>query len=143
MATRITRSQSQKLQIESSSLHECGLFNIIEVGHDGDCLFSSTLDFIEQNKTHVKDAPLNVQRIRSQTVEYILSRNSTGFQHNWDRFFGNIKFNLEARIEGFDQYGRDDKKDDMLKDEIRIVWNVQRTNSGSRTVWFYRLHFPT
>lgn len=119
MSTRITRSQVQKLsmqlQIESSSINECGVFNIIEVDYDGDCLFSSILDFVEKNKDCFKEAPQTANQIRSQAVDYILSRNSIGFQQNWDRFVGNIKFNLETRITGFSNYGSNDKADELIK----------------------------
>lgn len=86
MSTRITRSKLQnqpnQFQIESQTVNECGVFNIAEVPHDGDCLFSSILDFIEQNRAHFKDAVQTVNRLRLEAVTYILSKNSIGFQEN-------------------------------------------------------------
>lgn len=52
-------------------------------------------------------------------MDYILSRNSIGFQENWDRFVGNIKYNLEARIGCLSQYGSNSKNDESIKQAYR------------------------
>lgn len=119
MSSRATRSQTHnqrtQIQIESSLINECGVFSIAEVDYDGNCLFSSIFNFIEQNRGRFKDVPQSINQIRARAVDYILSRNSIGFQTNWDRFYGNIKFNLEARIKCLGEYGKDNKRDATIR----------------------------
>lgn len=120
MSSRTTRSNSRnQLHIDSSTINECGVFNIIETKHDGDCLFTSILDLMSRNREKYKNAPLLASQIRSQSVDYILTRNSVGFQQNWERFYKNIQMNLETRIEGLSKYGDNDKSDELIKEAYR------------------------
>lgn len=120
MSSRTSRSSSRnQLQIDSSAINECGTFNIIETNYDGDCLFSSILDLMSRNREGFSNAPLLASQIRKQSVEYILSRNSIGFQQNWERFYRNIQLNLESRIDGISQYGNNDAKDEAIKQAYR------------------------
>lgn len=88
------------------------------------------MNFTEQNKEHFKNAPQVATQIRSQAKEYILSRNAIGFQQNWDRFYGNIKLNLETRIAGLSQYGSNDKNDAIIKESYR-KYMVKAGNFGT------------
>lgn len=123
MCSRFTRSQAQKLpaqlQIDSGSVNECGVFNIIEVDQDGNCLFTSILDFFDNNRHHFKDAPRSAHEIRMQSVDYVMSRNAAGFQSNWERFVGNIQFNLEKHIVGLTDYGKDASNVETVKYEYK------------------------
>lgn len=123
MSSTITRSKSKnhvnQLQIDSSSINDCGVFNIIETSYDGDCLYSSIADFFERNEHLFNDTPRLAHQIRSNTVDYILSRNSSGFQLNWERFVESIIFNLETRITGLTQYGNNVKKDESIRQSYR------------------------
>ncbi len=121
MASMTTRSKSQcQLQIDSSSINECGTFNIIDVKRDGNCLFSTILNFIQQNPEHFYDKkPHTSHQVRLNIVEYMLSRNSIGFQHNWERFYPVIKYNLENQITGLNQYGSKSKNDEIIKQSYR------------------------
>lgn len=115
------RSKSQRqLQIESQSINECGTFNITDVDGDGNCLFSTIFDFIVQNKDEFYDKlRQSAHQVRLKTVNYALSRNANGFQPNWERFYPVIKFNLESRITGLDQYGKTEKIDIEIKQLYR------------------------
>lgn len=121
MASITTRSKSRhQFQIESQSIDECGVFNVVETKYDGDCLFSAILDFTRQNANVLNNTPQFTNQLRLQTVEYILSRNSIGFQENWNRFLDNIKYNLETRIPCLSQYGKNSKNDESIKQSYSI-----------------------
>lgn len=134
MSSRITRSQLQnqpnQFQIDSRSIDECGVFNIVEVEHDGDCLFSSILGFIEQNRHHFERAPQTANALRLEAVNYILSRNSIGFQQNWERFFGKIEFNLNKRIDNLSKYGQNEQQNETIKQSYRR-YMVKSGNFGT------------
>ena len=102
------------------------VFEIIECERDGNCLFSSILQFMEQNKSHLKDVPQNANQLRMQIVNYILSRNATGYQLNWDRWYETIKFNLETKIPNITEYGKSEEKDS----EIREAYRTYMTSHG-------------
>lgn len=113
------RNQSNQFQIESSSIYECGNFEIIETQFDGNCLFSAIFEFTERNKIRLRSPPVSGSQIRIQTVDYILLRNSIGFQQNWDRFYDNIKFNLESKIADLSKYGDNEKNDALIRQSYR------------------------
>lgn len=121
-----TRSQARKqlnelrqIQIDSTNINECGVFNIINTNYDGNCLFSSLFDYFQGNKERFKCIPATADRLRTDTVDYILSRNSIGFQQNFDRFWWSINYNLETHVDGISEYGQNDKNDEKIKRRYR------------------------
>lgn len=122
----ITRSQARKqvnevnqIQIESLVINECGIFNIVDTKYDGNCLFSSLFDFFVNSKDRFRTIPTTADRIRTDTVDYVLSRNAIGFQQNWDRFWWSINYNLETHIAGISEYGQNDRNDELIKERYR------------------------
>lgn len=128
--SRLSWNQSNRFQIESLRLNERGIFNIIENGGSGNCLFLSIFEFLEHNKEYFKKIPNNAIQLRIRTVDYILSRNSIGFQENWDRFYGNVRFNLDHIIKDLSQYGKNDDKDNEIKKSYRVHM-MQASNCGT------------
>lgn len=120
-----TRSKSKnripKFLLESSLSSERAVFNVINNNDiTGDCLFSTIAEFIGLNANYFKDIPKSKHQIRLWIVNYILSRNSIGFQQNWERFYGNIRFNLENRIvDDLSQYGANDRKNNEIQQSYR------------------------
>lgn len=111
-------SHLNKLQIDSSAVYESSNFNIVTTNPDGNCLFTSIFDFIEQNRSllvNPPDPPQSVHQVRTEAVKYILSKSSGGFQENWERFFDNIEFNLRTRIKDIEQYGNNERRNEEIK----------------------------
>lgn len=108
-STRKSWNRLDRFHIESSLPNERGIFNIIENGGSGNCLFLPIFDFIENNKNGFKNIPNDATHMRVRIVDYIFSRNSIGFQENWDRFYGNLIFNLDYTIKDLFQYDANDE----------------------------------
>lgn len=65
-------------------------FKILENAANGDCLFSSIMQYLEYNQdTEMYEMPRNVTDLRQKIVSYVSHRS------NWTRFVDTIIFNLE------------------------------------------------
>ena len=95
-----------------ASENNSGVFEIIENGGSGDCLFLSLFEFMDNNRNHLENVPQDAHQVRLETVDYILSSNAIGYQMNWDRMYDTIKCNLETRIQNLFKYGSNDKTDE-------------------------------
>lgn len=116
MSSVNTRSKTRnQIQIDGQSINECGIYNIVETKHDGDCLFSSIFDFTSQNPIGIKNPPQSKNEVRTQTVDHVLSRNAAGYRENWDRFFPSISYNLETKIYRIDKYGSSVRNDEIIR----------------------------
>lgn len=97
-------------------------FEIIENTGQGDCLFHSLQEFIEDHKKDFNEIPNDIEELRLRIVNYILSTNAPGFISNWDRFVDNIIFNNHKQIPSLLNIGKNKAKiDDIKKDYFNYM----------------------
>lgn len=81
-------------------------FKILKNASDGDCLFSSIMQYLEYNHDNeMYEMPKNVTDLRQKIVGYV------SHQSNWPRFVDTIIFNLENLLPDLQQ----DKYSDQFK----------------------------
>lgn len=90
-------------------------FKIIENSAQGDCLFSSLQEFIENHEDRLNEKSNNIKDLRLRIVNYIMSTNAPGFISNWDRFADSLTFNSHKQIPSLLNINNNSKKNETAR----------------------------